>query len=147
MTFIDINAATIKTKHNEIYDLMRDIIKDKPNLSRKKLIAKWLDVVIDDPDMNNEAVDLAGRFVYNSVLERKPRSSKKAKTREARARRRVSRSMFGMMMPNGKTLGKCTFGEAAKFRAGFGRLARLGKPTQVIEDTITEAQARRAILG
>jgi hypothetical protein len=132
-------------QHSDIYDLMRDLVKDNPGLNPPKLIRKWLDIVRDDPNMCESAIELAGRFVYNSVLAKKPARDREKETE--RTRKRIASSMFSMVMPNGKTLGKCTFGELAKHNKGFGRLAKLGKPHQIIEDTITEAQARKAVLG
>jgi hypothetical protein len=149
------NTQTRTTKKRQstsdiIYDLMRDLIQDNPKHNRKKIIAKWLDIVIDDTEMNNSALELSGRFVFNSVSSQKPPRHNKAKMVERatkRIARHISRYIFSMVMPNGKTLGKCTFGEVAKFNNGLARLVKLGKPNQIIEDTITEAQAWKAVMG
>jgi hypothetical protein len=140
-------AKSKSFSQKDIYVLMRDVIKDNPGLESKKIVRKWLEIVRDDPDMDESALELAGRFVYNSVLQSKPRRNRvKMEARAERVRSRVARHLFSFVMPNGKPLGKCTFGEVTKFGEGFTQLGKMGRPKEIIEDTITEAQARKAVV-
>ena len=109
------HTTTTETTHDDIYDLMRNLLRENPDLNERKLIRKWRNQVRDDTDMIEGALDLAGLYVYNAVLpEKKRRRKNKEKLRRSR-KQQVSRMFFSVLMPNGKPLGDCTFGEVGKF--------------------------------
>lgn len=153
MTDIHQHTTTSDT-HTDVYDLMRELMRENPDLNERKLIRKWRNIVRDDPDMTDGALALAGLYIYNAVLPGKKRRRRNKETKLERSRKQMERnrkqmerSMFSFVMPNAKPLGDCTFGEVGRFGEGFARLAKMGQPNEVIRDKLTQAQARKAVLG
>ena len=145
MPTIHTTTTSSGTVHDDVYELMRNIRKENPGLNQRKTILKWRSIVRDYPEMTNSALALAGLFVYNAVLP-KPKKRRDKTTKEL-SRKHIARFIFSFTMPNGKPLGDCTFGEVGKFGEGFAQLAKMGKPNEVICKKLTQAEARKAVLG
>ena len=77
------------TDTDDVYDLMRELMRENPDLSERTLIRKWRDTVLDDPDMTNGVLDLAGLHIYNAVLSQ---TDATGAAMEERARRQIARS-------------------------------------------------------
>lgn len=78
------------------------------------------------------------REVYAATLRRK------LAERDHRIRVEAKTELLSLLMPNGKLLGDCTFGELSQFtstyRSFLERLSRVGRAKQKIKTVCSEAQ-------
>lgn len=113
------------------------------------LFIAFRDALGEDP----EAMDDALRYVYRNFLsqfhygDNSPRrtavNTAEAKVREAAAvEAEVIKTrkllLMKLLLPNGKTLQEATFRDCAFAGGWFVRIAKLGKPTQIVGQVLSE---------
>jgi nitrogen fixation/metabolism regulation signal transduction histidine kinase len=148
-----------KTSDRSLHDVVRLIMERLgPDARFAKLLKECRKEVMADPELIDACVTAA---VTNAItaIERIHRSKRSTGTEAARAATRdrvLAKAMeFGsgisetiatildFPMPNGKQLRHCTFGEVAAFGERFAKIAKLGKPDQIVGDVITAKQAAK----
>jgi hypothetical protein len=66
---------------------------------------------------------------------------------EAKAEERANRLLLDLVMPNEKRLRDCTCAECKQMRGWLTKLARKGRPDQLIGDVVSEAEVREIAPG
>lgn len=84
-----------------------------------------------------EAVPFEER-IQQSVERAEERAAMATKTKAAAGRVLKSLISLDFIMPNGKPLGKCTFGYATEIGGKFAKIGAMGKPNQIIGKVLTQ---------
>lgn len=98
-------------------------------------------------------LDRNDRADMNRQAEQKPHWARRAEAQAttskeagAKAERTYKMALLQLTLPSGKSLEESTFADCAKAGGFFTRVSKLGKPTQVVGQTVTEDQLQ-ALLG
>jgi len=150
--------ATITSEHVNPFGYFISIIRENPKSDKAKHISQFKTLVLgnDFTDYAEAIVDEWCRLKYSAALEaavppsraeiEKRATEQRERTkanREAAAaavesiKQKIAAMTLGHLMPNGKPLGKCTFGYCAEAGGLFADIARLGKPDQIVGEVIT----------
>lgn len=154
-------------KRVQIFDIFQRSLKNDPDGSRKDQFKEFLKEVRASDDLvtqlaedyfdrfyhrfKNEEKTGSNQLVGTSVEERRAATIAARQERQAQietmAQARANRAldqvkriiMLDLIMPNGKKLRHCTFAEVTKFGGMFIDIGKCGKPNQVIDKHLNEA--------
>lgn len=154
-------------KRVQLLDIFQRSLRNDPDGSRKDQFKAFLKEVRENDALivqlaedyfdrfyhrfKNDEKDGSNQVVGTSVEERRAAAIAARQEREAQietmAQARVNRVMeqvkrvimLDLIMPNGKKLRYCTFAEVTKFGGLFADIGKCGKPTQVIDKHLNEA--------
>jgi hypothetical protein len=143
-------ASTAKTLEPDIYEVLREIMDDHPKANKSRLRKLYVDAVKNDPDLNDAFIEAFFENVL-AVLTRARSKSKKRKRmmreeKQKQQAKHIDRFVMSYVMPNGKPLKECTFGEVATFGARFSKLSAMGKPDEIVGQVLSQKQVREALL-
>lgn len=133
-------------------EVLVSIIEGDPTADKDRLYRKWLDAIRAD----DECEDAVFRYAFANLLNACDRDRRKSPSRqqiEARkkemqamakkdAQTAVSVILMNLTLPNGKLLRDATFKECAQAGGWFARVAKRGKPNQIVGRVLTEDQLR-----
>jgi hypothetical protein len=148
MTHVNLDTPFPTGQGNSIYDLLRKIVEKNPHAGKGKIVRLYCEAL--------EEEDLIESFVSEFFEEARlrafpPKPAKRKRSTKAQMqeliRKRISRAIFSFVMPNGKTLGDCTFGEIAPYGGSLSRLSTMGQPDQIIRQTLKQKEVKKVLLG
>ena len=140
-----------KTGQANPQDVMRRIMEDNPDASEIEIDRLFVDEVINDPDLNRACLLAYAVNVMASIKRLivdpkvKAKREKEMKKQVARAVKEVKRAfILDMLLPGtDKRIREATFAEVSKLGGAFRKLAKLGRPSQIVGDVVSDAAARR----
>lgn len=140
--------------------LLKQVIHTNRSASDIKVKAIFRGKVLEDDDINEAVVDGYVDY-YLSYARREPAAPPRTvqerraeqqqidgATEAARVATRVAIAKvvtLTYLMPNGKRLGDCTFGEIAIIGGFFFRLSQKGAPDQLVRDVLSTAQVKELV--
>jgi hypothetical protein len=130
---------------SQLKDHMRSLFLDR-NLIED---IKWFNDMFDfwfhavyQPPRSSAPKPVQTRYPHREAVRKQLR--KQIEQRDNVIRIKAQIALLSLLMPNGKQLGDCTFGEIAvmtgTYRAFLERLSRLGQPRQKIKTICSEAR-------
>lgn len=130
--------------------MLVDMIEGNPGASKDYLFDKFRELISEDDDCMRA---VAWYFFVNfyeyetTTRNRKPNHQGRVAS-QARQRVMVERIkqkiiLMDLILPSGKRLGDSTFADCAKAGGWFAKLARSGKPGQIVGKVLTEAQLKK----
>jgi hypothetical protein len=153
-THPDYGTGSNKPALDDIYSVLQDLMEEHPKVKQAKLCRLYVDVIINDPDLNRSFVEAFFERVHEQVMRKQAgpqtRNRRTKVQMQDDARKAIADNVFSYLMPNGKDLGDCTCGEVVALGtqfAGLASLAKTGKPQELMAKAFTPKQVRKAWLG
>jgi len=133
-------------------DLVKEAIVNFPDADRKTQFQEF-ERLIEGMEDYERVVRWYFFVNMHDNLTRKSRPAPKSESRAARAAKmaeivkdiKSKIVLLDLKLPSGKSLRASTFGECAQCSGFFGRLAKKGKPNQIVGEVFTEDQVRSAL--
>jgi hypothetical protein len=153
MTFVETAArgaaANRRTAQANPMSLLRKLRENDKTGSMAVVLKKWKQQIIDDTEMLDAALVYAGTNYWHS-LEQDEKKQIPLKTRQAQAQQAEALAqevrqivLMDLLLPNGKQLRNATFADCQKAGGWFLRIAKKGRPHQVVGNVLTEEQLRK----
>lgn len=145
------SAAVSRVAARNPMGILSHLREQSPKASAEILFLKWRDEIKDDEDMLSAALHHA----FTNMLTAIDRMSKKSLrgrviTEAEREKQETDVNqiiktvkkvvLMSLILPNGKALRYCTFAECAAAGGWFAKVAKLGKPNQIVGTVVTEEQ-------
>lgn len=144
-------------------DILRRLIEQNPGHDEVALERLCWQTIKDDPESPDLMKTIFSYWFANnwrSLVDERYTPAQRQEKRQAKAKAAVAREVvvtkvatkmveriMDMAMPNGKSMSECTFGYVGKLGGGFTRIAKLGKPNQIVGKVLDEAKIRKAFNG
>lgn len=141
-------------------DVLRRLIEENPGHDEVALEKLCWSTIKDDPDSPDLLRTIFSYWFANNwrslvderytPAQRQEMAQEKAAKREvvvAKVAAKMVERIMDMAMPNGKSMSECTFGYVGKLGGGFTRIAKLGKPNQIIGKVLDETKIKKAFNG
>lgn len=146
-----------ETSLHEWMQNMYDIVGDNRNILHDRMLKEFSDNLLEWPGKVREIFDYWFSREFRDRKARAIQAEHRAKrnrliadglaqirVQENRIRVEAKIELITMMLPNGKQLGECTFGEVAAItsvhRSFLERVARQGRPRQKVKTVLDEAR-------
>lgn len=130
--------------------LIIEVMEDDPQAGPEKLFKKWYALIKDDEDYLVPALRHAFTNMLNNIDRGRPKRTRKKPNQKAREqevallKERIEKVLFlNLMLPTGKLLRESTFAECANVGGWFGKIAKKGKPHEIVGDVLSEEQIRK----
>lgn len=144
------SAAMSRMARKNPMELLVSLIEDDPTASDGIIFRKWSEIVRGDDDYLAASLQHAFTNMMKAA-ERHKRKPQKAKpspkevaARVARMSKRIDQIiMMKIMVPGAnKPVEECTFAELARAPGWYAKVAKLGKPNQIVGKVLSEEQLR-----
>jgi hypothetical protein len=132
-----------------IFGVLRKIVAKNPNAGEDKIKRLYREAIKDDPDLTDTFISTFYENVRARAFPPKP-EKRKRKTKaqvEEQTRKQLSRGIFNFIMPSGKKLKDCSFGEVATFGERWSKLSTMGKYDEIVGQVLKQKEARKVLLG
>lgn len=137
------------TTENNPRDLIIELVRENPSADRKTLFEKFRDLIRGEDDYQRAVdwyffVNMHDYLVTNrNKRQVAPRDAARERQQIDEIKQRVvNMVLLDLVLPNGKRLRECTFAEVAKAGGWFAKIAKKGKPNQIVGKVLTEEQLR-----
>jgi hypothetical protein len=149
MTHVDLDTASPTGQDDDIYGLLRKIKAKNPNASEDKIRRLYREAIKEDPDLTDSFILEFYPNVRMRAFPPKPAKRKRSTKvqMQEQTRKQISRNLFGLVMPNGKKLRDCTFGEVSTFGERWSKLGTMGRPDEIIGQVLKQKEVKKVLLG
>ncbi|QUS40542.1 hypothetical protein RPMA_18160 [Tardiphaga alba] len=147
-------AAVSRTAQKNPLEILIQLVEGDPTADADRLFGKWQDIVRDDEDLLTPVLRHTFTNLLTCVDRDRRRASPRATTRAAPAAAQqeqqverikaqvVSVILMNLTLPSGKLLRDSKFKDCAKAGGWFAKIAKMGKPDQVVGRTVSEETLR-----
>lgn len=146
------SAAVSRVAQKNPMEVLISLIEDDPTADADRLFGQWLKQVREDEDLLLPAL----RHTFTNMLSCLDRDRRRQKPRALATSRQVERAetverakniivshiFMNMALPGGKLLRDARFKDCAAAGGWFSRVAKMGKPDEVVGRTISEEDLR-----
>lgn len=146
-------AAVSRVARQNPMELLVSLVEGDPSADADRMFNKWKKIVMADDDLLIPAL----RHTFTNMLtaidrDRRRNSPRTYRTFSSETVQRevrqvvadvVQMALMNLTLPNGKLLRDAKFKDCAKAGGWFAKIAKMGKPDQVVGRTISEAQLRK----
>jgi len=158
-------AAVRRSAKKNPVEALVSLIDGDPTADVERLFRKWLEIVRDDEELLIPALRHCFTNIFSSLEAGRRRNRQmnlKAATEDlqahnerqiqrVKAQQQTAKSMANVIMeiilldlklPNGKLLRDATFKDCASAGGWYAKVAKRGRPSQIVGQTLTEQQLR-----
>ena len=147
-------AANRRRDQANPMELLAGLAEQFPKDGEESLFLKWSEKI----DSDDELLEAVKRHTFTNLLSALRRNHGRAaaspalraeaaaKTHEEAIKitETIKRVVFlNLILPNGKALRYCTFAECAAAGGWFTKVGKLGKPTQIVGQTVSEERLQK----
>jgi hypothetical protein len=142
------SAVLSRVAERNPQQILAELTERDPTASVDRLFKKWKSAIIDDVDL----LDAALRHAFTNMLTNIDRGRRGRTSVATRVQQKIEREqaikqmqvkiervvLLNIKLPNGKLLRDCSFAECKKAGGWFLKVAKMGRPTQIVGLTLSE---------
>ena len=144
-------AYTRRISTKNPMEILVGLIEGNPTADASQLFDEWIPIIREDDALLEAALRHTFANLYNA-LKRPPKRKGRHPTQTVEQRQeQVAKSaklivqvmLMNITLPSGKKLAEATFKECAEAGGWFARVAKKGKPSEIVGRVLTEQDLRK----